>query len=272
MVENTELKISVVIPMYNASQSIVKALDSVKYQTYKCTYQILVVNDGSEDCSKETVEKYILENPQMNITLINQPNGGVSKARNEGLTRATGDYIAFLDSDDEWLPEKIEKQISVFQHNISVDLLGTNRNGGHFKNFLGYKFRHLTRISAKLLLLKNFFPTPTVIFKGEKKKAIFFEEDQRFMEDANCWISFCKSNDCYLLNESLVITGAGKPSFGSSGLSSKMWDMQKGELKNIQNAYKSNIINLFEYCFFYIYSLLKYFRRLILKSIRKRNL
>ena len=59
MVENTELKISVVIPMYNASQSIVKALDSVKYQTYKCTYQILVVNDGSEDCSKETVEKYI---------------------------------------------------------------------------------------------------------------------------------------------------------------------------------------------------------------------
>ena len=113
MVENTELKISVVIPMYNASQSIVKALDSVKYQTYKCTYQILVVNDGSEDCSKETVEKYILENPQMNITLIDQPNGGVSKARNEGLKRATGDYIAFLDSDDEWLPEKIEKQISV---------------------------------------------------------------------------------------------------------------------------------------------------------------
>ena len=88
MVENTELKISVVIPVYNASQSIVKALDSVKYQTYKCTYQILVVNDGSEDCSKETVEKYILENPQMNITLINQPNGGVSKARNEGLKRA----------------------------------------------------------------------------------------------------------------------------------------------------------------------------------------
>ena len=81
----TDLKISVVIPMYNASQSIVKALDSVKYQTYKCTYQILVVNDGSEDCSKETVEKYILENPQMNITLIDQPNGGVSKARNESL-------------------------------------------------------------------------------------------------------------------------------------------------------------------------------------------
>ena len=173
MVENTELKISVVIPMYNASQSIVKALESVKYQTYKCAYQILVVNDGSEDCSKEIVEKYILENPQMNITLINQPNGGVSKARNEGLKRATGDYIAFLDSDDEWLPEKIEKQISVFQHNISVDLLGTNRNGEHFKSFLGYKFRHLTRISAKLLLLKNFFPTPTVIFKNEKKKAIF---------------------------------------------------------------------------------------------------
>ena len=84
MVENTELKISVVIPMYNASQSIVKALDSVKYQTYKCTYQILVVNDGSEDWSKKTVEKYILKNPQMNITLIDQPNGGCRKQETRG--------------------------------------------------------------------------------------------------------------------------------------------------------------------------------------------
>ena len=83
-----------------------------RYVEEICKKTKLKVEIGGGIRTDETVEKYILENPQMNITLINQPNGGVSKARNEGLKRATGDYIAFLDSDDEWLPEKIEKQIT----------------------------------------------------------------------------------------------------------------------------------------------------------------
>ena len=150
------ITISVVIPMYNAENTIVTALDSIKNQTYKCNYQILVINDGSNDNSKKKVEEYILENPKMNITLVNQANSGVSKARNEGLRRAEGDYIALLDSDDEWLPEKIEKQIALFEKDNSIDLLGTNRNNEHFKSFLGFKFNYLTRISSKLLLLKTF--------------------------------------------------------------------------------------------------------------------
>ena len=134
------ITISVVIPMYNAENTIVTALDSIKNQTYKCNYQILVINDGSNDNSKKKVEEYILENPKMNITLVNQANSGVSKARNEGLRRAEGDYIALLDSDDEWLPEKIEKQIALFEKDNNIDLLGTNRNNEHVKRFLGFKF------------------------------------------------------------------------------------------------------------------------------------
>ena len=64
------ITISVVIPMYNAENTIVTALDSIKNQTYKCNYQILVINDGSNDNSKKKVEEYILENRKMNITLI----------------------------------------------------------------------------------------------------------------------------------------------------------------------------------------------------------
>ena len=73
MERDTKLKISVIIPMYNASKTIVQALDSVKNQTYKCNYQILIANDGSEDNSQDVVREYISKNPQMDITLINQP-------------------------------------------------------------------------------------------------------------------------------------------------------------------------------------------------------
>ncbi|WP_228270734.1 glycosyltransferase family 2 protein, partial [Acinetobacter seifertii] len=78
------MKISVVIPMYNASNTIVDVLDSVKKQTLHCQYEVLVVNDGSKDNSKDIVEKYISENRDFNVILIDKLNGGVSTARNTG--------------------------------------------------------------------------------------------------------------------------------------------------------------------------------------------
>lgn len=256
--------------MFNAENTIIAALDSIKNQTYKCEYEIIIVNDGSKDASKTIVENYILKNPQMNITLVDQANGGVSKARNEGLKRAEGDYIALLDSDDEWLPEKIEKQMSVFEKNSNIDLLGTNRNNEYFKKFLGFKFNYLTKISSKLLLLKTFLVTPSVIFKKEiLNNTGFFDEQQRFAEEGDYWIRICNKNNCYLVNESLVITGRGKPNFGFSGLSSNLWQMEKGELKNMKTALNLKIINIFEYFFLVIYSIAKFIRRLIIVKFRK---
>lgn len=93
--EENSLLISVVIPMYNASNTIVDVLNSVKEQTLKCNYEVLVVNDGSKDNSKDVVEKYITENKDFNVILIDKPNGGVSTARNAGLSQSKGDLIAF---------------------------------------------------------------------------------------------------------------------------------------------------------------------------------
>src|SRR5690554_8078017 len=103
--------ISVIIPMYNAEKTILNALNSIKNQTYKDDFEILVVNDGSIDKSVDCVEKFKKENPEWKIELIHQTNQGVSSARNKGLKVAKGEYIAFLDADDEWLPEKTEKQM-----------------------------------------------------------------------------------------------------------------------------------------------------------------
>lgn len=262
--------ISVVIPMYNSSKTITVALDSIKNQSYKCDYQIIVVNDGSNDNSYGVVSDYINKNPSLNIQLINQLNGGVSKARNVGLKLAKGEYVAFLDSDDEWLSNKIEKQLSVFKADSEIDLLATNRNEEFFKSFLGKDFSEVNKISSRLLLLKNFLSPPTVMMKREIISEVgLFDENQEYAEEGNYWIRVCDKKNCYLLNESLVIAGGGKPAFGYSGLSRNLWEMEKGELKNISLAYKMKIVNVFEFLFLVVYSFLKYIRRFLIVGMRK---
>lgn len=264
------MKISVVVPMYNSEKTIIRALNSIKNQSYKGSYQIIVVNDGSKDDSYAMVNDYLFKNPELNIKLIDQVNGGVSKARNVGLKLSDGDFIAFLDSDDEWLPDKIEKQLLIFEKNPDIDVLATNRNNEYFESFFGKKFSKLTNISSRLLLLKNFLSPPTVMMR---KKVItdvgYFDEEQKYAEEGNYWIRVCDQKKCCLLNESLVVTGGGKPSFGHSGLSANLWEMEKGELKNLFLAFRMKIINIFEFSFLYIYSLLKYIRRLLIVGMRR---
>ncbi len=96
------MRISVVIPLYNASSTILRAVDSVISQGFS-PLEIIVVNDGSTDGS----ERKVLEIGYPLIKLVNQQNAGVSVARNKGISEASGDWIAFLDSDDIWLPDHL---------------------------------------------------------------------------------------------------------------------------------------------------------------------
>ena len=115
--------ISVIIPLYNAENTILAALDSVKNQEGDFDFEIMVVNDGSTDKSAEKVQQFIDENPQLNIQLIHQDNKGVSSARNAGLRLANGEWVAFLDSDDVWLPHKTKVMMKVLTENPEIDFL-----------------------------------------------------------------------------------------------------------------------------------------------------
>jgi len=97
------MKISVVIPLYNKRDTILRALNSVFGQTFQ-PKEIMVVNDGSTDGSEQIVAD--LAHPL--VKLISQPNQGVSNARNKGIQEANGKWIAFLDADDEWLPQFLQ--------------------------------------------------------------------------------------------------------------------------------------------------------------------
>ena len=101
--------ISVVIPAYNAETYIVETVESVLAQTADLL-EVIVVNDGSTDRTEELLQGF-----GDRITLLSQENSGVARARNAGLEVARGEYIAFLDSDDAWLPEKTAKQLEVMQ-------------------------------------------------------------------------------------------------------------------------------------------------------------
>ena len=97
--------ISVIIPTYNRAVYVTKAIDSILAQTYT-DYEIIVVDDGSTDNTKEALKSY-----EDKINYIYQENKGVSSARNTGMRAASGQWIAFLDSDDIWLPDKLSSQI-----------------------------------------------------------------------------------------------------------------------------------------------------------------
>lgn len=259
------MKISIVIPMYNAAKSILQTIDSVYGQTWCGDIEIIIVNDGSSDASKAIVETYINNKGRKNIILLDQKNSGVSRARNEGIRQSTGEWICLLDSDDVWEPTKLERQVQVLKENPTIDFLGTTRNGERIDRIGFRTLGHLSQISPRELLIKFVFVTPTIILRREVIQRIgYFDENQRHAEEGNYFIRIAKDCNTYLLNESLVITGGGKHHFGESGLSSNLWEMEKGELKNIKLALKIGVINSVEYIFFNIFSLLKYCRRVLI--------
>ncbi len=129
--------VSVIIPNYNYEKYITRTIDSVLEQTYK-HIEIIVVDDGSKDNSLKVLEKY-----GHKITVLEQANQGVSLARNTGVAVSSGEYVAFLDADDIWLPAKLEAQMQKFFDNPDFGLVhcsmtyidrndeisGENRNG-----------------------------------------------------------------------------------------------------------------------------------------------
>lgn len=246
--------------MYNAEETIIKALDSVKFQSYDLReFEVIIINDGSTDSSQTIVENYMTENPVMNIKLIHQINGGVSSARNAGLKISKGDYIALLDADDEWLPEKIEIQMSYFENSsMDIDFLATARNNN--KILYPYESKNkLAEITFNKLLIRNEAQPSTVLFKREiLKNTGYFDDNQKYAEDVNYWMKVSLKNKMYILDQSLVIAGEGKISFGTSGLSANLSEMRKGFRKNLQEMYRLGRISFFQYISFRLFYKAKY--------------
>lgn len=257
--------VSVVIPMFNAENTIIDSLNSVKNQTYN-NVEVIIVNDGSTDDSFKKVERYIELNLLNNFILLDKLNGGVSSARNLGLKKAKGDYISLLDSDDIWFEEKIEKQISFFIDYPQFDFQGSLIKSNN--QFFDSKYKEIT---LSMLINKNYFQPSTVIFDKKILNDVgYFDENQTHAEEGNYFMRIASKYRCALYNEQLIVYGNGKEGFGVSGLSSNLREMERGELINLRFAYNNNYIGFFRYVISVIFSILKYIRRIII--VRFRNL
>lgn len=148
--------ISVVIPLYNKAHTIINTLNTVLNQTYK-DFEVIVVNDGSTDNSVEVINQNFNDK---RIRIINQENAGVSAARNTGIKESKGDWISFLDADDEWLPDYLEfvSTASVMYNDCKLILVGR------------YSQNYKTRIKTANIPIKlqnkvtriNFYENPHV--------------------------------------------------------------------------------------------------------------
>lgn len=110
-------EISVVIPVYNGQKTIKQTIDSVLNQSF-LDFELLIINDGSTDSTLEVLSQ--IQDPRLKI--FSFPNGGLSASRNRGISLASGEFIAFIDADDLWMPDKLEAQVKALQDNSQAGL------------------------------------------------------------------------------------------------------------------------------------------------------
>lgn len=197
------ISISVVIPTYNRKDTLIRAVKSVLNQSYPIL-EILICDDGSTDSSYDLIAE--LNDPKI-IWLNCGKNGRPSIPRNIGIKEAKSDWIAFLDSDDEWLPEKIEKQVEVINNN-SFDFICTNANRIYSNMNMGKYISLYTRIIGfKLLLTTNYIICSSVLIKKELliNISLFPEEiDFKAIEDYELWLRISTIKNIYFIKTPLL--------------------------------------------------------------------
>jgi len=228
--------ISVIVPTYNRAQQLPRALDSILCQS--CSpKEIIVVDDGSTD---ETSALMTSEYPE--IVFIQQQNTGVSSARNVGIKRASGDWIAFLDSDDEWLPEKLEIQMKALYENPGEKICHTNeiwiRNGKRVnpkkkhEKFGGWIFQ-------KCLPLCCISPSSVIIHKSIFKEIGLFDYSLPVCEDYDLWLRITARNPVLYIEEPFLIKYGGH----EDQLSKKYWGMDRFRIKSLEKIISSRVLS-----------------------------
>ncbi len=228
--------ISVIVPTYNRVHQLSRALDSILCQS--CSpKEIIVVDDGSTD---ETSALMTSEYPE--IVFIQQQNTGVSSARNVGIKRASGDWIAFLDSDDEWLPEKLEIQMKVLYENPEIKICHTNeiwiRNGKRVnpkkkhEKFGGWIFQ-------KCLPLCCISPSSVIIHKSIFREIGLFDYSLPVCEDYDLWLRITARNSVLYIDEPLLIKYGGH----EDQLSKKYWGMDRFRIKSLEKIISSRVLS-----------------------------
>lgn len=197
--------VSIIVPVYNVEKYIVETLDCVRAQTYSA-WELLLVEDGGSDRSADVIAEYAEATGDTRIRLIRQPsNMGAARARNRGLKEAQGRYIAYLDADDLWVPEKLERELEFMKEKNAAFVF----TGYEFADENGKGTGRIVRVPETLVYkeaLKNTtIFTTTVMFDTEKIDKELLEMPVIKSEDTALWWKVLRNGYvAYGLDENLV--------------------------------------------------------------------
>ena len=218
--EDNKDSVSVIITTYNRKNIIGRAVDSVLGQTRPAD-EIILVDDGSSDHTNQLIkEKY------PDIKYIWQDNRGIGHARNTGISQARGIWIAFLDSDDEWLPSKLIDQLKALQHQPDYKLCHTNeiwvRNGKRVNPMKKHE-KSGGLIFKNCLPLCIISPSSVIIHRSVFEEYGLFDESLPVCEDYDLWLRFCAFLPILYVEKPQIIKYGGH----SDQLSHKYWGMDR---------------------------------------------
>ena len=222
-------EVSVVVPTFDRASVLSRALDSVIEQT-RLPAEVIVVDDGSTDATAELVESRF-----PGVRLLRQENRGVSAARNRGIEASRGEWIALLDSDDEWRPRKLERQLSALEAQPDLRICHTDeiwiRKGRrvnprqiHAKHG-GWIFEHCRPLCAMS-------PSSIVIHRSIFEAVGMFNEALPACEDYDLWLRICSRYPVLYVDEPLVVKYGGH----EDQLSSRIWGLDRFRIQALEKV------------------------------------
>lgn len=198
---NSKERVSIITPTYNCARFIEETIQSVLAQTYS-DWELIISDDSSIDNTREVIAPYMEQDPRIKY-ICNTTNSGAAVTRNNALKIAQGRWIAFLDSDDLWHPEKLERQLQFMQaHNYAFSYTAYKEmdEQGHL---LGRRVTGPAKISTFGMYAYCWPGCLTVMYDSEKVGLIQIEDIKK-NNDYAMWLKVIRNANCYLLNETLA--------------------------------------------------------------------
>ncbi len=244
--------VSIVVPVYNSEKFLKETIKTVTEQTYK-NWELILVNDCSTDNSKSTIEKYAKEDNRIKVINLKE-NSGAAIARNTGIEQAKGKYLAFLDADDLWNKEKLEKQIKFMEANeyefTFTNYEFTDENG----NKTGKIVNVPNELTYKQALKNTTIFTSTVIFNVERlgKELISMPNVRRGQDTATWWKVLKTDVIAHGMNESLSLYRRSNNTLSANKIKAlkRTWNLYR-------NVEKLSLIRSFYYFCWYCFNAVK---------------
>lgn len=231
--------VSIITPSYNSSFFIDKTINSILAQSYK-NWELIIIDDCSRDNSCELIQHYVDQDPRINLIRL-ETNSGAAVARNVGIENATGRFIAFLDSDDIWLPEKLEKQVQFMLEN-DYALTYTRYHQVNENGELVGELYFPPQINYRKLLKTCVIGCLTAMYDTHKLGKVYFPLIRK-RQDFAMWLKILKQIDyAYCVPEDLA-----SYTVRSDSISANKWKAAKFNWKLYRDIEQLDIISSIYY-------------------------